>query len=57
MEVDGLEAGLQDEADRVEAIALRNNAREVRKANTDAERMALWKARKQAFGTTPSCVQ
>ncbi|MDB5306774.1 MAG: putative FAD-linked oxidoreductase [Gemmataceae bacterium] len=51
MEVDGLEAGLQAEADRVEAIALRCNAREVRKANTEAERMALWKARKQAFGT------
>ena len=51
MEVDGLAAGLQDEADRIEAIALKNNAREVRKANTEAERMALWKARKQAFGT------
>ena len=51
MEVDGLEAGLQDEADRIEAIALKNNAREVRKANTEAERLALWKARKQAFGT------
>jgi len=51
MEVDGLEAGLQDEADRIEAIARKNRAREVRKANTDAERAALWKARKQAFGT------
>jgi glycolate oxidase len=51
MEVDGLTAGLQDEADRMEAIALKNNAREVRKANTEAERLALWKARKQAFGT------
>ncbi len=51
MEVDGLAAGIQDEADRVEAIAKRNNAREVRKANTDTERLALWKARKQAFGT------
>ncbi|MBX3398209.1 MAG: FAD-binding protein [Gemmataceae bacterium] len=51
MEVDGLEAGLQDEADRIEAIAKKNKAREVRKANTEAERLALWKARKQAFGT------
>jgi len=51
MEVDGLAAGLQDEADRIEGIAKRNKAREVRKANTEAERMALWKARKQAFGT------
>lgn len=51
MEVDGLNAGLQEEADRIEAIALANNAREVRKANTETERLALWKARKQAFGT------
>jgi len=51
MEVDGLEAGLQAEADRVEAIALQNKAREVRKATTEAERLALWKARKGAFGT------
>jgi glycolate oxidase len=51
MEVDGPEAGLQDEADRIEAIATRNGAREVRKANTEAERLALWKARKGAFGT------
>lgn len=51
MEVDGLAAGIQDEADRVEAIAKKHNAREVRKANTEAERLALWKARKAAFGT------
>ncbi|HVJ84965.1 MAG TPA: FAD-linked oxidase C-terminal domain-containing protein, partial [Caulifigura sp.] len=51
MEVDGLAAGLQEEADRIEGIARKNKAREVRKANTEAERMALWKARKQAFGT------
>ncbi len=51
MEVDGPAAGIRDEADRVEAIANANNAREVRKANTEAERLLLWKARKQAFGT------
>src|SRR4051794_2220995 len=51
MEVDGLAAGLQAEADRVEAIAMKNRAREVRKANGEAERLALWKARKGAFGT------
>jgi glycolate oxidase len=50
MEVDGLNAGLDDEASKIEAIALRNNAREVRRANTDAERLLLWKCRKQAFG-------
>jgi len=51
MEVDGLSAGIQDEADRIEALAKKNGAREVRKANTEAERLALWKARKAAFGT------
>jgi glycolate oxidase len=51
MEVDGLAAGLQGEADRIEAIAMKNRAREVRKANSEAERLALWKARKAAFGT------
>ena len=51
MEVDGPAAGIQDEADRVEALAKANGAREVRKANTEAERLALWKARKAAFGT------
>jgi glycolate oxidase len=51
MEVDGLEAGLQADADRMESIAIRNNAKEVRKANSESERLALWKARKQAFGT------
>jgi glycolate oxidase len=50
MEVDGLAAGLDEEALRIEAIARKNNAREVRRANTDAERLLLWKCRKQAFG-------
>ena len=50
MEVDGLNAGLDDEAARIEAIALKNGAREVRRANTEAERLLLWKCRKQAFG-------
>src|SRR6202048_2419610 len=50
MEVDGLEAGLDADAERIIAIAKKNNAREVRRANTDAERLLLWKSRKQAFG-------
>jgi glycolate oxidase len=50
MEVDGLEAGLDADAERMIEIARKNNAREVRKANTDAERLLLWKSRKQAFG-------
>jgi glycolate oxidase len=50
MEVDGLEAGLEADAQRIIDIANRNKAREVRRANTDAERLLLWKCRKQAFG-------
>src|SRR6202790_4652072 len=50
MEVDGLEAGLDADAERIINIAKKNNAREVRKANTEAERLLLWKSRKQAFG-------
>ena len=50
MEVDGLEAGLEAQAAAIESIARENNAREVRRASTDAERMLLWKSRKQAFG-------
>jgi glycolate oxidase len=50
MEVDGLEAGLDDEAERITQIAKKNGAREVRQAKTDAERLLLWKSRKQAFG-------
>ena len=50
MEVDGLDAGLDADAERIAAIAKKNGAREVRRANTDAERLLLWKSRKQAFG-------
>ena len=50
MEVDGLDAGLDQDAERIVEIAKKNNAREVRRAHTEAERMLLWKSRKQAFG-------
>ena len=50
MEVDGLDAGLEADAERIAGIAMKNKAREVRRANTDAERLLLWKSRKQAFG-------
>jgi glycolate oxidase len=50
MEVDGLEAGLDAQAERITQIAMRNQAREVRRAKNDAERLLLWKSRKQAFG-------
>lgn len=50
MEVDGLDAGLDQDAERIIQIAKKNNAREVRRANTEADRLLLWKSRKQAFG-------
>jgi glycolate oxidase len=50
MEVDGLDAGLDADAERITAIAKNNHAREVRRAGSDAERLLLWKCRKQAFG-------
>ena len=36
--------GLDADAERITAIAKKNNAREVRRANTDAERLLLWKS-------------
>jgi glycolate oxidase subunit GlcD len=50
IEVDGLEPGLDREANRAREIANANGAREIRQAQTDLERALLWKARKQAFG-------
>lgn len=50
MEVDGLEAGLDAQRDRIVQICQQHGAREVRQAASTAERQKLWKARKQAFG-------
>ncbi len=50
IEVDGLEAGLDAQRDRIEQICRRCGAREVRQAADAQERAKLWKCRKQAFG-------
>lgn len=50
IEVDGLAVGIEHDAERAVEICLRNNARAVRVAKDDAERMKLWAARKRAFG-------
>ncbi|WP_437230519.1 FAD-binding oxidoreductase [Planctomicrobium sp. SH661] len=50
IEVDGLEVGVDAEAQSIVSICEKFGAREVRKANTPAERLLLWKCRKQAFG-------
>ena len=50
VELDGLAAGLERQAERVIEICKQNRAREVRLARTDDERALLWKSRKRAFG-------
>ncbi len=50
IEVDGLDAGLDADAERIAGIARHHGAREVRQAANEAERTLLWKCRKQAFG-------
>jgi glycolate oxidase len=50
VELDGLAAGLDQQAERVVELCRRNKAREVRLANSEQERVDLWKSRKRAFG-------
>ena len=50
VELDGLAKGVEEQAKRVDEICRRNNATEVRLARDAAERAALWKCRKRAFG-------
>jgi glycolate oxidase len=50
VELDGLAAGLERQAQRVVALCRQNRAREVRLAHTEQERALLWKCRKRAFG-------
>ena len=50
VELDGLAAGLDRQAEQVIAICKRNRAREVRLAQSEQERADLWKCRKRAFG-------
>jgi glycolate oxidase len=50
IEVDGLEAGLDAQRDRILTLCQQHGAREVRRADDATQRQKLWKARKQAFG-------
>ncbi len=50
VELDGLAAGLEAQADRVVELCRQNGAREVRIARDEQERADLWKCRKRAFG-------
>jgi glycolate oxidase subunit GlcD len=50
VELDGLEAGMDEEVERVRSICLSHGARSVRLAADEQERKRLWAARKGAFG-------
>src|SRR5712691_10739961 len=50
IELDGIEAGIDDEAERVKNICLQHGARTCRLAQDENERKKLWAARKGAFG-------
>jgi glycolate oxidase len=50
VEMDGLEVGMAEQAQRIEAACRESGARQVRTAKDEAERQLLWKGRKSAFG-------
>jgi glycolate oxidase subunit GlcD len=50
VELDGIEAGIDDEAEKAGQILRENGARSVRLASDEKERKRLWAARKGAFG-------
>jgi len=50
IELDGIEAGIDDEAERVKSVCLQYGARSCRSARDENERKNLWAARKGAFG-------
>src|SRR5260370_1070352 len=50
IELDGLAAGMEAQAERVVQACRDCGARDVRAARDEAERALLWKGRKSAFG-------
>ncbi len=50
IEVEGLREEVEEQADAVRAVCLRQSAREVRRARNETERQLLWAGRKNAFG-------
>ncbi|HEX4933115.1 MAG TPA: FAD-linked oxidase C-terminal domain-containing protein, partial [Gemmatimonadaceae bacterium] len=50
LELDGLAAGIDEDAERLRAICLASGARAVRVARDEGERTRLWQGRKKAFG-------
>src|SRR6185436_12741441 len=50
VELDGVEAGIDEDAERAESILREHGARSVRRATDEKDRKKLWAARKGAFG-------
>ena len=50
VELDGIEAGIDDDAEKAEVILRERGARSVRRATDEKDRKKLWAARKGAFG-------
>jgi glycolate oxidase len=50
IELEGLTEAVEEQLEQVVAVCEENGAREVRVAKSEAERAALWKGRKNAFG-------
>jgi glycolate oxidase len=50
IEVEGMREAAEEQASEIEAVCKENQARAVRRAETDEERELLWKGRKNAFG-------
>ncbi|MDZ4164077.1 MAG: FAD-linked oxidase C-terminal domain-containing protein [Smithellaceae bacterium] len=50
IEVDGLQDGLERQAELITSVCRKNKVREVRVAQNEAERMKIWAGRKGAFG-------
>jgi len=50
IELDGLEAGMESQAERVIEVCKQNNLRDLRKTRDSRERDLIWKSRKRAFG-------
>ncbi len=50
IELDGIKNGMDELAQRIMEICRQNHVREVKRADSEAERMSLWAGRKGAFG-------
>src|SRR5262249_39177522 len=50
IEVEGMREAVEDQAEAIRQVCLREHAREVRRAQNERERQLLWAGRKNAFG-------